>query len=483
MRKRLLGAIAAVAAGAGAAWGQGHPAPPPPAPIGTVGGYGGMMPATGYGEPIPPPVGYGAAAAVPPPGAADPSGLFPGGPVGYPPPGLYGQPQWQPPFTAADGGVNSRMAPKVWANAEYLLWFAKAQPARFPFVTTSAPADGGRLGEPTTLVLHSNTDLGYNLFSGFRVTAGFFKDDCQRTGWYASGFLLEHKANVFFAQSDATGQPLLARPFINAITGLPDVLLVSFPTFAAGNVTVYASNRTWGAEGGPYINLYRSCPGGDGCDCGPLWNIDALFGFRYLEVKEQLRIQSFTDILPGQAVPFDGKLYAGPVNIEVNDEFNTLNQFYGGQVGLNAELRYGKLYLSVLGKIALGVMHETVDINGWSILRQGPLVAPSVIHAGLYANATNIGRFHDDEFAVVPEVNINLGYNWRSWLTTYVGYSFLYASRVVRPGDQYSPVINPAIIPTSPSFGLGGAIATPNPVLTQTDYWLQGVSFGIILRY
>jgi hypothetical protein len=439
------------------------------------------MPATGYAPPIPPPVGgYGAAA---PAGAGDPSGLFPGGPVGYPPPGLYGQQQWQPPFTPLDGGVNSRMAPKVWVDTEYLLWFAKAQPARFPFVTTSAPAAGGRLGESSTLVLHSNDDLGYNLFSGFRITAGFFKDDCQRHGWYASGFLLEHKANVFFAQSDATGQPLLARPFINAITGLPDVLLVSFPTFAAGNVTVYASNRTWGAEGGPYINLYRSEPSGDGCDCGPLWNIDAMIGFRYLEVKELLRIQSFTNILPGQAVTFDGKLYNGPVNIEVNDEINTLNQFYGGNFGLNTEMRYGKCFLSATGKVAIGVMHERVDINGFSILRQGPLIAPSVVRGGLYANANNIGRFHHDEFAVVPEVEFKLGYNWRSWLTTYIGYSFLYASRVVRPGDQYSPVVNPAIIPTSPSFGLGGPIATPNPVLTHTDYWLQGVSFGFILRY
>lgn len=475
MRKRLLGAIAAVAAGSGAAWGQAPSAPPPPAPIGTVGGYpGGVTPATGYADPIPPPTGYGAA-----PGADPTGGLFPGGPVGYPPPGLYNQQSWQEPF--ADG-LHSRLASRWWLSAEYLMWFSKAQPVRFPFVTTSAPAAGGRIGETSTLILHPHGgDLGYDLISGFRITTGFFKDDCRRSGWYGSGFMTEDAENEFAVASDATGQPLLARPFINAATGQPDVLFVSFPTFAGGRVSVTSHSRAWGAEGGPVCNLFRSCPD-DGC--GPFWNVDLFGGFRFFQLKEDLRIQSFTDVLPGQAVPFDGKLYFGPVNIEVNDEFETLNQFYGGNVGVQTQFRYGKCYVSALGKIAIGVMHQRVDVNGFSILRQpGLAVGPSAVRGGLYANATNIGRYDNDEFAVLPEVNVNLGYNWRSWLTTFVGYSFLYTNRVVRPGDQYSPVVNPAIVPTSPAFGLGAPIATPNRVLTQSDYWIQGVSFGITCRY
>ena len=93
------------------------------------------------------------------------------------------------------------------------------------------------------------------------------------------------------------------------------------------------------------------------------------------------------------------------------------------------------------------------------------------------------GRYTHDEFAVVHEVNLNVGCNLRSWLSAYVGYTFLYASDVVRPGEQFSPVVNPAIIPTSPAFGTGGFIATPNPVLTQSEYWIQGVNFGVRLRY
>ena len=288
MRRKLLGTIAAVAAGAGAAWGQ---TPPPPVPVGPAG----------------PPAVEVAPGPMPgmPPGAVDPGMMFPGGPVpgmagpgpiggpgGY---GLHGEPQWQPPFTKKGDVTNysSRIAPLWWVDAEYLMWFSSSVPARFPFVTTSAPAAGGQLGNTSTTILHSTTDLGYGLLSGFRVTAGYFKDDERRLGWYASGFLTGQKSNDYLAASDPTGQPLLARPFVNAATATTDVLLVSFPTFAAGSVEVKATSQSWGAEGGPIINLFRSCP--DDCSGGGcLWNINLLTGFRFLQVHETFDVQQFT---------------------------------------------------------------------------------------------------------------------------------------------------------------------------------------------
>jgi hypothetical protein len=465
-----------------------------------VGGYpNGVAPATGQSvTPIPPPVGY-----------TPDAGLFPGQPVGpggptgapettppvYPPPGLYGQQTWQSPnFKAYDLGVNSRYAPRVWVNAEYLLWFAKAQPANYPLVTTSAPADGGVLGNISTTTLHSTTDLGYNLFSGFRVSGGFFRDADRRFGWYASGFLLEQKANVFNAGSDATGQPLLARPFINATTGAQTALLVSFPNYASGNVTVYSSNRTWGAEGGPIFNLFRTCPGSN---C--LWNLDLISGFRYLGIHEALRMESSSTLLSplgtstlggpsstlagGATATFDGKLYGPPATIGVIDQFDVQNNFYGGQLGLSSTLNCNRCYFSVTGKVALGVMHEQLDVTGYSTLTSSSPLTYSRVNGGLFANTSNIGRYKHDVFAVVPEVDANIGYNWTSWLTTYVGYSFIYASRTLRPGDQYNPTVNPAVIPTSPSYGLGRAVSTPSALLTQSDFWVQGVNFGLTLRY
>jgi hypothetical protein len=421
-------------------------------------------------------------------------GMMPGGPMGdpmtgggpmpYPPPGLYGADQWQPPFTALDNlGVHKRLAAKCWVTGEYLLWFSQSQPTVFPFVVTSAPADGGILGSPTTTILHSTSDLGYDLASGFRVTGGWFRDDARRYGLYLSGFLMENKADTYFARSDATGQPVLARPFIDVRTGLPSALFVSFPTFTSGQVNVYSSSRAWGAEGGPIVNLFRTCPDDCGPDGGCIWDVNFLAAFRYFQLREDLRIESQSTILPGATAPFDGKLYGPGSVIGVIDDFQATNRFYGGQVGLQTAVAGDRWSLGVTGKVAIGVMNQQLTVQGFSTINSPNPPTFSRAVGGLYANARNVGRYNNDEFAVIPEVGVNLSRHWTSWLSTHVGYNFLYASRVVRPGNQYSPVVDPAIIPTSPGFGLGNPVVTPNPVLTQSDYWLQGVTFGFTLRY
>jgi len=74
---------------------------------------------------------------------------------------------------------------------------------------------------------------------------------------------------------------------------------------------------------------------------------------------------------------------------------------------------------------------------------------------------SNVSRF-----AVVPEVNLNVGYQFADWARAYVGYDFLYASDVAQPGEQ----INPA-----------GLIFAP--VQPHTDFWAQGVNFGLEFRF
>lgn len=395
----------------------------------------------------------------------------------YPPPGNYAQPNWQTPATDV---LTSRIAPRVWVTTDYLLGFARSMPNRQGAIVTSGPpATRGVPGTVGTLVRHSTTDFGFDSISGFRISGGAFRDDARRYGWYASGFLMENKSDLFTAMSDPTGQPLLARPFINAQTGAADALLVSFPTFASGTITAVASSQIWGAEGGPIINLYRSAP----CDDACIWNLNLTTGFRFLQLNETFRVSQFSTILPGQTAPFDGKLYGEGTQIEVTDEINALNQFYGGTLGLSTDLWWGRWQLSTTGKVGIGVMSQRLDINGWSIATQAAPLNVSTVPGGLVANATNIGRYRNDEFAVIPEVNMNLGYNWSSWLTTHIGYNFLYINRVIRPSEQYSPVVNTSLIPTSASYGVGGLVATPNPLFTQNEYWLQTVNFGFTVRY
>ncbi|MCZ2341803.1 MAG: BBP7 family outer membrane beta-barrel protein [Bacteroidales bacterium] len=473
MRKWLLGTIAAMTGSAGVALAQ---SPPPPTAIGHVGG---PYPAGVLGDvadPIPPPI----------PGMApfgpDPATGFgmPGGPSAYPdiPPGLHGQENWG--HVPPPGLALRRIAPHVWTYADFNLWFVKSQPTPvMPLVVNSAPADGGLIGRPTTheLAPRSN-DLGYNLFSGFKVGGGFFMGPERRWGWDLNGFLTEQKANTFFARSDATGQPLLARPFINAQTGTADALIVSFPTFASGSVLVYTSTQAWGADGNSVLNIYRSAPT---ADYGV--SINFLGGFRYLEVDEDFRIASRSTLLPGATAPFDGKLYSSPATIEVQDTFRVANRFYGGQVGFNLDARCGRWNFALMSKSGFGVMNEEITVAGMSNLNDPTRGIASQVVGGLYANGSNIGRYRNDEFAYVQEVTTSLGYAWTSWLSTSIGYNFLYVSSLARPGRQFSTTVNPATVPTSPTYGFGTAVATPNPLFTQDDYWLQGVNFGVNIRY
>src|SRR5262249_8990526 len=139
----------------------------------------------------------------------------------------------------------------------------------------------------------------------------------------------------------------------------------------------------------------------------------------------------------------------------------TRNQFVGGQLGSQVEVRWGKAYTNLLGKVAVGNMHQTADVT--------PAPGATPTNAG--------GRQTHDEVGVVPELNLNVGYQLRAGLRFYAGYTFLYLNDVTRPGDQLNTT-------SSPSPGPAGLLSgTAQPPVNRTDFWAQGVNFGLALRY
>jgi hypothetical protein len=503
------GSIAAVAAGAGAAFGQAPmpagPADGPPPPAAVAPATSELLPVAGR-QPAPvimPPLAPGP--------QGDPMGQGPIGGFGpppspmYPNPGPYTAPAWQPAPPGAPPAFNTPMtgyAPHFWMMGEYLMYFPKAQPVRFPLVTTSAPADLGLLGRPSTTILAGNGDLGYNTVSGFRITAGMFCDCNRRYGFEVSGFYTETKANDTVYQSSPAGTPVLARPFVDSLTRLGSTLVVSAPTLGAGSVDVNTTTSLYGIEANGIVNLYRTGPA---CRTGV--TVDFIYGARYLQLQENLNISSATNLgIPGtfqpilQTNPFGVLTQVGvtfvpgsttlggvqvftPSTIEVRDQFKVTNQFYGGQVGLRTEWRMGG-WCSLLfsGKLALGEMHETIEIFGGSGFNNPVLGQVGTSVGGLLANSSNIGKYHHDEFAVMPEFNGSLGVNITRSLTGYVGYNFLYINKVARPGSQVNPIVNTAAVPFSPNFGTN----RPNPangLFFQEDYWIMGVNFGMSFRY
>src|SRR5262249_22971146 len=84
---------------------------------------------------------------------------------------------------------------------------------------------------------------------------------------------------------------------------------------------------------------------------------------------------------------------------------------------VRAELRPRRWFLDVVGKVALGVSHESA--RAWGATRIDDVL---VANAGLYALASNSGRASRDAFAVVPEASVRLGYEFTDWLRAFVGY-------------------------------------------------------------
>ena len=53
----------------------------------------------------------------------------------------------------------------------------------------------------------------------------------------------------------------------------------------------------------------------------------------------------------------------------------------------------------------------------------------------------------------------------------------------VLPGDQINRTVNPGLVPTSQTFGTAGGPLQPSPIFQRTDFWAQGVNFGLEYRY
>jgi len=105
------------------------------------------------------------------------------------------------------------------------------------------------------------------------------------------------------------------------------------------------------------------------------------------------------------------------------------------------------------------------------------------VPGGVLALPSNDGRRNYQSFSIVPEVGLNLGLLLTSRLKAPVGYNFLYWTEVVRPGDQIDRVVDRNTIPTVQQFVLGALGTSPAPIREQTDFWMHGITFGLVLSF
>jgi hypothetical protein len=335
-------------------------------------------------------------------------------------------------------------------------------------VTDDVP---GGLGNPSTGVLFGDTPLNFGNFSGMRLSAGVPLGTLLSVE--GACFILEQRSVSYGIDSDAAGNPLIARPVVSADTGAPVTYIASFPGVLAGTLAVNARTRLQGAE----VNLAGNVLNGD------TMRFDVLGGLRALDLAESLQIYEGLTPLAAGILTFNGAGVAPSSTVSVFDSFRAANHFYGGQLGGRLAWQREGLSLTAVAKLAVGATQQTVTIDAGSTLIT-PGVAAAFAPGGILAQPTNIGRHTRTAFNVVPEAGLELGYQVRPWLRATIGYTFLYWNTVARPGAQIDHAISFAQVPTDPSFGTGSLATHPAlPSPHESDFWAQGVNIGLTFRY
>ena len=368
---------------------------------------------------------------------------------------------------------------RPWARVDYLLWWLRSAPLPVPLVTTGDPRVGfdpnlvntvntaGALGQRGTQILLGDQSISSHGYSGMRLTLGGWVNDEETFGVEGSGFVLERRTERFVLASDMAGNPPLYFPIFSPVAGAERGIPIADPLRGfSGDVVVDSTLQLWGAEINGLFTLVRR----------PYLEFTLLAGFRYADLREHLQIyNTTTDLVFGNVT-------------NLSDLFDTVNQFYGAQIGSRLAFQRHGWSLDITGKVALGATYQVVDIQGViTQLGPNPLVPPGLgtFPGGLFTQPSNIGHRSTTQFAVLPSLELKLGYDINPRTRVFVGYDLMYWDQVVRPGNQIDHSVNltqNAVLGPNGSGRLVGP-AQPAPLFNRSDFWAQGLNVGLEVHY
>lgn len=350
--------------------------------------------------------------------------------------------------------------PRFWLSTDYLIGWI--QGGNLPPLVTTSPAgtpstSAGVLGAPTTSTLFGGA-VHDDARSGFRIDSGYWLNRDATLAVAAGFMMLESQSTIF--QSSSSGTPILARPYTDATTGLPQAVLVAFPNSSSGGIGVRASSGNFmDAHIGAMERLL---------DTGS-FRLFPIFGYRFFRYDEGLSVRQTLAPASPSFVP--------GTTINSGDDFNTKNEFHGGDFGLQTQLVWRTLSLNLLTKLAVGNLHRSVNILG-STTTTVPGAAPVTATGGVYALSSNIGHFPSDDWTVVPEFGLAFGWQVRPHVQVHLGYTLLLLNDIARAAGQLDQTVNPGLLPPATAAGLAGP-ARPAFDLVKQDIWLQALSIGV----
>jgi hypothetical protein len=332
-------------------------------------------------------------------------------------------------------------------------------------------------GAPFSPASGGNDKQSFPGFNGARLTVGYWLDDEQRYAVEASGFLLQTQTTTFQVRGNSAGEPGMRIPVFNSLPYAPgggcdpdaptvcvvppteDGVPLAVPGDLTGGAKITNSLQLGELDLTGVLPIYRDAA----------WQVSGLVGASFLQLNEGLSLTADLEGLP------TSDLYAGQSGYSV-DQFKTRNRFYGASLGLRGRYNFGPMFVEGTGRLSFGASQEVLTVNGGYRDFNAPF-ANNQGPEGIFAMPSDEGQFSRTNFAVVPVVQLKLGYNITPSITLSVAYDFLYDSNVIRPGDQID-----RNIPKGQTFQQSGStvsLVTPARLFRTTDLYAQGISFGL----
>jgi hypothetical protein len=177
-----------------------------------------------------------------------------------------------------------------------------------------------------------------------------------------------------------------------------------------------------------------------------------LLGFRYFQFNESLGVNSIYDISQVQGTPSPDSIqrlrsnfsqYQSITSIS-SDNIKVYNNFLGPQIGINSNYNFKRFTFDCNGKLGIGVQHQVVTINSSTTQTfavnngDGTTSTPQIqkYAAGLLFSPYDVGRHSRNQFGLIPELNLKLGYRLFDRLKITAGYDFLMMANVLRASNQ-----------------------------------------------
>ena len=359
-----------------------------------------------------------------------------------------------------------------WVEGNYLLGWTKNEKIDVPLITRGSTADTvpGAIGQPGTKVVYGNEYIHFPRSQGVRAALRGYLDRYRVFVLDINAFWMFNSEKHFSISSDASGSPLIARPYFDVRTNTQQAQLVSDPAAISGTSSAAIKSQIWGSE----LNLgYRPCNNHTAANF--------FLGVRYLRLKEKLSLTDRMTPLTTNALNFNGSAVNPPDTFSDQDLFTTSNNFYGGQFGARLNWANNWWFLDLFGKVGVGVTQETYKSQGSTVWHSNTY-GDQFAAGGVLVQPNNSVDKTRTVFGWVPEVGVNVGFEPLRHLRLLVGYSFLWWNKVLRPGEQINNNVNSGQIPGNANFFTPATQKSSNDLDNQS-YWLQTVNFGICFDF